>query len=123
MKINTKLQNKLGLQNKLILAPAAIVLFILLVLALNWVFDKRQEFAFQRIKMDAPQSLVVALLGAPDRLTACGDELWWETESRGANDGRCVQEAHYDHMLNSWTVGYSAKQLVVSKHYEPGKKH
>ncbi len=117
------MKNPTQIKNKLILAPAAIVLFVVFVLAVSWLFDKREEYAFRRISMDIPESAVVALMGAPNRVTGCGEYIWWEDENRGTSDGLCVKEDHYDHMFNSWTVGYSAKHRVVSKHHDASPKH
>jgi hypothetical protein len=106
-------------RNILFIAPAAIVAAGLLIVAVLWLFDKREEYAFQKIAMHAPQSIVIALMGAPDEVKACGDGLWWggDNDYRGKNDGRCVQEAHYRHVFGSWIVGYSPDHHVVSKYH------
>jgi hypothetical protein len=65
--------------------------------------------------MGATQQQVVALLGVPDGVQACGDGLWWgdDTKYRGENVGRCVTEARYENFLSIWAVGYSQDGCVV----------
>jgi hypothetical protein len=107
------------LNKPIFIAPAAIVAAGLLIVAVLWLFDKREDYAFQKIEMHAPESIVIALMGAPNEIKTCGVDLWWggNNDYRGKNDGRCVQEAHYSHLFNSWTVGYSQDHHVVSKYH------
>lgn len=101
------------------IAPAAIFAAGLFIVAVLWLFDKREDYAFKKIAMHAPESIVIALMGAPNEIKPCGDSLWWggKDDYRGRNDGRCVQEAHYRHLFDSWTVGYTQDHHVVSKYH------
>ena len=111
------------IKRMLLLVPLAIVAVGLLLVAVLWLFDKREDYAFQRIAMHAPESIVIALMGAPDTTEPCGEELWWggDADSRGMNDGRCVQQSRYRHLFNTWIVGYSQDRHVVSKHHPSSK--
>jgi hypothetical protein len=109
-------------QKFLIRVPAVIVAVGLLLLAFSWLLDKREEYAFQKIALHAPESIVIALMGAPLKITACGEDLWWGENHLGKNDGSCVQEERYEHMHDAWAVGYAKDKHVVSKrHYIPQK--
>jgi hypothetical protein len=81
--------------------------------------EDRASHAFEQVNIGATQQQVVALLGVPDAVRACGDSLWWgdDTKHRGENDGRCVTEARYDNFLSTWAVGYSQDRHVVSKYH------
>lgn len=105
----------------LVIVAAPVVIPVALVIAffINQSFDNRAGDAFQRIKMNAPESSVIALLGKPDVERPCGDNLWWggDGDYRGKNDGRCVTEVRYEYFLSAWAVGYSADRHVVSKYH------
>jgi hypothetical protein len=107
------------LKRILMLSPLAIIAAALLVVAVLWLFDKREAYAFDQITLHSPQSIVIAQMGAPSRMEACGAELWWggPADSRGRNDGRCVQQALYIRAFNTWVVGYSQDHRVVSKYH------
>lgn len=81
--------------------------------------EGRAGHAFEQVDMGATQQQVVALLGVPDAVQACGDSLWWgdDTKYRGENGGRCVTEARYESFLSTWAVGYSQDGYVVSKYH------
>jgi hypothetical protein len=108
-------------QKILFIAPVALLVLGLLVVAMTWVLDKREGYAFQQIAMNERENIVIARMGAPVKTKECGAELWWGSEYRGKNDGRCVQEAHYQHYFDSWAVGYSKDRHVVSKYHYSSK--
>jgi hypothetical protein len=111
------------LKKILVLAPLAIIAAALLVVAVLWLFDKREAYAFQKITLHESESLVVALMGAPNKTEVCGYELRWggAADSLGANDGRCVEQARYDRTFNTWVIGYSKDRRVVSKYHSAAK--
>lgn len=102
-----------------ILAPFAVALIGVAAFIVNDQFDKRAGRSFQRIQMGATETAVVALMGKPDTVRPCGDNLWWggDADFRGKNDGRCVTEVRYEYFLSAWAVGYSADRRVVSKYH------
>lgn len=77
-----------------------------------------REEAFYAVAEHAPRAAVVAALGRPDVVRACGKNLWWggDSQYRGPNDGRCVTEERYEYFLTAYGVGYSADGHVVSKY-------
>ncbi|BBL71565.1 hypothetical protein [Methylogaea oryzae] len=105
-----------------VLALASFVGVILLVgwVAISMFLDSRAGKEFAEVKMGASTQDVIALLGKPDVVRPCGENLWWggDGDYRGKNDGRCVTEVRYEYFLSAWGVGYSADGHVVSKcHY------
>jgi hypothetical protein len=101
------------------LAPFAVALIAVAALIVNDQLDKRTGRSFQRIQLGATEMAVVALMGKPDTVRPCGDNLWWggDADYLGKNDGRCVTEARYEYFLSAWAVGYSADHDVVSKYH------
>jgi hypothetical protein len=97
----------------IMLAASIMVLWGAIAGAAWWKAD-----AFYAVTENAPRAAVIAALGQPDMIRACGKNLWWGDDSqyRGLNDGRCVTEERYEYFLTAYGVGYSAEGLVVSKY-------
>jgi hypothetical protein len=102
-----------------ILAPFAVALIAVAAFIVNDQLDRRAGRSFQRIQMGAAEKAVVALMGKPETVRPCGNNLWWggDADFRGKNDGRCVTEVRYEYFLSAWAVGYSADRRVVSKYH------
>jgi hypothetical protein len=102
-----------------IAAPVIIIALCLVAFGINSFLDHRAGRAFAKVKMGSSKLSVVELLGQPDRVRACGPNLWWggDDDYRGKNDGRCVTEVRYEYFLSAWGVGYSADGRVVSKYH------
>jgi hypothetical protein len=108
------------LHRALVVAIAVPLIFVALgvsAFVVNSLLDERAGRAFAKIEMGSSRQAVIALLGEPDRVRACGNNLWWggDGDYRGKNDGRCVTEVRYEYFLSAWGVGYSADGHVVSK--------
>jgi len=102
-----------ALSTPVVLAAAAIVAFIASSARVS-IVDQR----FLAIQANATRADVVASLGTPDQVRACGENLWWgdDTKYQGPNDGRCLTEERYEFFLTAFGVGYSADGRVVSKY-------
>ena len=96
-----------------LVGASVVVSWTVSAIAASW-----KEDAFYAVSENAPRAAVVAALGRPDVVRACGKTLWWGDDSqyRGPNDGRCVTEERYEYFLTAYGVGYSADGLVVSKY-------
>lgn len=82
----------------------------------NYALVERVDHKFEQIQKDDSQGTVISLVGEPDSMGRCGENLWWgEGNLIGKNDGRCVTQARYKYLLSAWIVGYSANGHVVSK--------
>ena len=77
-----------------------------------------QANEFDAVPHNATRDEVVAALGRPDLVRACGENLWWggDTQYRGPNNGVCVTEERYEHFLTAYGIGYSPQGRVVSKY-------
>lgn len=97
----------------LLVGTAVVMSWIASAIAASW-----KEDAFYAVAENAPRAAVVAALGYPDVVRACGKTLWWggDSQYRGPNDGRCVSEERYEYFLAAYGVGYSADGRVVSKY-------
>ena len=102
----------------LVLAAAAVV-FAIGAIVTNLVLDGRAGRAFARVQMNASTRDVEALLGKPDVVRPCSNNLWWggDDDYRGPNDGRRVTEVRYEYFLSAWGIGYSSAGRVVSKYH------
>ena len=98
--------------------PIVLGLIASLAFGFNTLLDWRAGVAFSKLQLNDPEKRVRMFLGSPSSTEACGAQLWWNDEARGANDGRCERLVRYTYRHSSWTVGYSADHLVVSKHHE-----
>lgn len=111
-----------GFGLRLVLAVLAIPLLAVALLALPWIVSgiaaSLKEGAFNGIPENATRSSVVAVMGKPDAVRVCGENLWWggDSQSRGRNDGRCLTEERYEYFLTAYGIGYSADGHVVSKY-------
>jgi hypothetical protein len=102
----------------IIASPIWLIALYVAALVVDGRQSHREADAFHGIEMGASEAAVVRTMGKPDVERPCGDNLWWggDHEYRGRNDGRCVAEVRYEHMLGAWAVGYSADRRVVSKY-------
>lgn len=97
------------------------VLIVIGALLMPPLLDWRSGQAFARIQQGDAETKVIMYLGYPDTKASCAAQLFWDGDSLGANDGRCVREVRYRGRHGTWIVGYSEDRHVVSKHFEPAQ--
>jgi hypothetical protein len=101
------------LTTPIVMVVAAVIAFLV-----SSAHVSRVDQRFQAIAPNATKAEVVGLLGVPDQVRGCGENLWWgdDTKYQGPNDGRCLTEERYEFFLTAFGVGYSAEGKVVSKY-------
>jgi hypothetical protein len=103
----------------ILLLPCIAVVGALVAFLFSYIQDARAGRKFEEVQQGASRQQVIALLGQPTRIRACGENLWWGDDAnyRGKNDGRCVTEERYEYFLSAWGIGYSTDGQVVSKYH------
>lgn len=105
------MQILLRLFKALVLASFVGVILLVGWVAISMFLDNRAGKAFAEVKMGASTQDVVALLGKPDVVRPCGENLWWggDGDYRGKNDGRCVTEVRYTRPSRGTLRGKAAR--------------
>ncbi|WP_338523614.1 outer membrane protein assembly factor BamE [Pseudomonas batumici] len=109
-----------SVSNRILLLTVLAVLVVPIIgFCISSFLEPNPDQAFEQVQMGATQQQVVALLGTPSVVRACGETLWWGSDAdyRGKNDGRCVTEERYEYFLSAWGIGYSQDGHVVSKYH------
>ena len=101
-----------------IAAPFALAAAIILHWAGSAALASWKADAFEAVAENSSRAAVLAALGTPDVVRACGENLWWggDGQYRGPNDGSCVTEERYEYFLTAYGIGYSSDGHVVSKY-------
>jgi len=97
--------------------PLLIFVGVVIAFCINSYFDARAGEKFYSVKINDSEASVLALLGEPDTVKSCGDNLWWDLEFSGKNTGECVTEVRYEYFISAWSFGYNAENKVISKYH------
>ncbi len=105
------------------MAKAGIAFLIFVAAIVVYAFahfaqQRANSEAFDAIEMGDSTLDVVNVLGEPDAIRECSENLWWGGDHKplGKNDGRCVDEYYYGSMPGGWSVGFSESGEVVAKY-------
>jgi hypothetical protein len=97
--------------------PLLLTISLIVGYCTNSYFDNRTGEIYQAIKINSSEEVVLEMLGDPDIVRPCGDNLWWDLEYIGKNEGDCITEVRYEYFLSAWSFGYSSDKKVISKYH------
>jgi hypothetical protein len=99
--------------------PALGVLALGIAIGADFIWDERDQWAFDEISRLDTETRIKNIFGKPDSTESCGENLWWgyDADYLGKNDGRCIKWVRYNHFLSAWAFGYDPNGKVVSKYH------
>ena len=83
--------------------------------------ENKVERFFWAMSPETRKADVLRVLGSPDQVEVCGENLWWGDDRNflGKNQGRCIEMIRYNFFLHAYAFGFSAVGGAVSKyHYQ-----
>jgi len=103
------------IRSKLVVSCALVILLAVGVVCRIATVSARDQ-GFERISRSDSRDSVLAMLGKPDTIAPCGQDLWWNG-TYFKNDGRCVESWSYSGgFLSRYEVSFDARGMVVAKY-------